>query len=71
MYWILLWGQNRTFVDASTGCDKELGAPAAEREEIEARRRQGMLAINDFIDMQLLEADKLDKNNDGKISQRN
>ena len=29
-----------------------------------------MLAINDFIDMQLLEADKLDKNNDGKISQQ-
>jgi Ca2+-binding EF-hand superfamily protein len=43
---------------------------AAEREQIEARRRQGMLAINDFIDMQLLEADKLDKNNDGKISQQ-
>ena len=62
--------ENQTSVDASTGCDKELEAPAAEREQIEARRRQGMLAIDDFIDMQLLEADKLDKNNDGKISQQ-
>ncbi len=34
------------------------------------RRRQGMAAINDFIDMQLREADKLDKNNDGKINQQ-
>ena len=29
-----------------------------------------MAAINDFIDMQLREADKLDKNNDGKVSQQ-
>ena len=37
---------------------------------MEARRRQGMIAINDFIDMQLREADQLDKNNDGKMSQQ-
>ena len=39
------------------------------RREMEARRRQGMVAINDFIDMQLRSADQLDKNNDGKVSQ--
>jgi Ca2+-binding EF-hand superfamily protein len=38
------------------------------RREIEQRRRQGMVAINDFIDMQLRSADQLDKNNDGKLS---
>ena len=40
------------------------------RQEMDQRRRQGMAAINDFIDMQLREADKLDKNNDGKINQQ-
>jgi Ca2+-binding EF-hand superfamily protein len=43
---------------------------AAERQQMEARRRQGMVAINDFIDMQLRSADQLDKNNDGKITQQ-
>jgi Ca2+-binding EF-hand superfamily protein len=42
---------------------------AAERQQIEQRRRQGMAAINDFIDMQLREADRMDKNNDGRVSQ--
>jgi Ca2+-binding EF-hand superfamily protein len=41
-----------------------------ERQQMEQRRRQGMAAINDFIDMQLREADRLDKNNDVKISQQ-
>ena len=49
---------------------RSLAREAAERQQIEARRRQGMAAINDFIDMQLREADKLDKNNDGKLSQQ-
>jgi Ca2+-binding EF-hand superfamily protein len=49
---------------------RSLQRQAAERQQIEARRRQGMLALSDFIDMQLLEGDKLDKNNDGKISQQ-
>ena len=40
------------------------------RREAETRRRQGMVAINDFIDMQLRSADQLDKNNDGKVSQQ-
>jgi Ca2+-binding EF-hand superfamily protein len=39
------------------------------RREIEARRRQGMAAINDIIEMQLRSADQLDRNNDGKVSQ--
>jgi len=42
---------------------------ASERQQIEARRRQGMMAINDFLDLQLRSADQLDKNNDGKITQ--
>jgi len=47
-----------------------LAREAAERQQIEARRRQGMTAINDLIDLQLQEADRLDKNNDGKLSQQ-
>jgi Ca2+-binding EF-hand superfamily protein len=47
-----------------------LAREAAERQQIEARRRQSMTALNDFIDMQLQEADRLDKNNDGKVSQQ-
>jgi Ca2+-binding EF-hand superfamily protein len=38
------------------------------RRELEVRRRQGMVAINDYIDIQLRGADQLDKNNDGKLS---
>ena len=49
---------------------RSLAREAAERQQIEARRRQGMAAINDFIDMQLREADRLDKNNDGRLSQQ-
>jgi Ca2+-binding EF-hand superfamily protein len=49
---------------------RSLAREAAERQQIESRRRQGMAAINDFMDMQLREADKLDKNNDGKLSQQ-
>ena len=49
---------------------RSLAREAAERQQIEARRRQGMAAINDFIDMQLEETDKLDKNNDGRLSQQ-
>jgi Ca2+-binding EF-hand superfamily protein len=43
---------------------------AAERQQMEAERRKGLLALNDLIDMQMRDADKLDKNNDGKISQQ-
>jgi Ca2+-binding EF-hand superfamily protein len=49
---------------------RSLQREAQARQEIEQRRRQGMAAINDFIDMQLREADKLDKNNDGRINQQ-
>lgn len=49
---------------------RSLAREAAARQEIEQRRRQGMAAINEFIDMQLREADKLDKNNDGRVSQQ-
>ena len=40
------------------------------RIEAEAERRKGLVALNDLIDMQMRDADKLDKNNDGKISQQ-
>ena len=41
---------------------------AAERQQAEARRRQGMMALNEFMDMQLRQGDELDKNKDTKIS---
>jgi Ca2+-binding EF-hand superfamily protein len=43
---------------------------AAERQQAEAERRKGLMALNDLIDMQMRDADRLDKNNDGKISQQ-
>ncbi len=43
---------------------------AATRQQAEARQRQSVMAINDFIDMQLRSADQLDKNADGKVSQQ-
>ncbi|WP_421999891.1 hypothetical protein [Reyranella sp.] len=49
---------------------RAMAREAAERQQVEQKRRQGMAAINDFIDMQLREADKIDKNGDGKISQQ-
>ena len=47
---------------------RSLAREAAERQQIEARRRQGKLTLNEFIDMQLRDADRLDKNGDGKIT---
>lgn len=41
---------------------------AAERQQAEARRRQGMMTLNEFMDMQLRQGDELDKNKDAKIS---
>ncbi len=41
---------------------------AAERQQAEQRRRQGMMTLNEFIDMQLRQGDELDKNKDAKIS---
>jgi Ca2+-binding EF-hand superfamily protein len=49
---------------------RSLAREAAERQQAEAQRRQGKIGINEFIDMQLREADKLDKNGDGKVSQQ-
>lgn len=49
---------------------RSIAREQAERQQVEQRRRQGMAAINDFIDMQLREADRLDKNNDVRISQQ-
>ena len=49
---------------------RSLAREAAARQEGDQRRRQGMAAINDFMDMQLREADRLDKNNDGRINQQ-
>jgi Ca2+-binding EF-hand superfamily protein len=39
-----------------------------QRREQEAQKRKGLVAINEFIDMQLRSADQIDKNGDGKIS---
>jgi Ca2+-binding EF-hand superfamily protein len=43
---------------------------AAERQQAEAERRKGLMALNDLVDMQMRDADKLDKNGDGKVSQQ-
>lgn len=49
---------------------RSLQREAGERQQLEARRRQGMVSLNEFIDMQMRNADQLDKNNDGKVSQQ-
>jgi Ca2+-binding EF-hand superfamily protein len=49
---------------------RSLAREAAERQQMDQRRRQGMAGLNDFMDMQLREADHLDKNKDGKVSQQ-
>jgi len=47
---------------------RSLQREAAERQQVEARRRQGMMTLNEFTDMQLRQGDELDKNKDTKIS---
>lgn len=42
---------------------------AAERQQMEAQRRRGRLALSDLIDMQMRDADKLDTDHDGKVSE--
>jgi Ca2+-binding EF-hand superfamily protein len=49
---------------------RSLQREAVERQQAEARRRQGLVTINEFIDLQLRTIDQLDKNNDGRISQQ-
>lgn len=49
---------------------RSLQRDAQERQQAEARRRQGLMTLNEFIDMQMRSADQLDKNNDGKINQQ-
>ena len=48
---------------------RSLQQQAAERQQMEAQRRQGKFALNDLIDMQMRDADRLDSNKDGKISE--
>jgi Ca2+-binding EF-hand superfamily protein len=47
---------------------RSLQREAAARQEAEARRRQGMMTLNEFIDQQMRQADELDKNKDTKVS---
>ncbi|MCA0245398.1 MAG: hypothetical protein LCH93_02130 [Proteobacteria bacterium] len=49
---------------------RSLQREAQERQQAEARRRQGLMTLNEFIDMQMRSADQLDKNNDGKVNQQ-
>jgi Ca2+-binding EF-hand superfamily protein len=42
----------------------------AQRQQAEAQRRQGLMMLNDLIEIQMRDADRLDKNNDGRISQQ-
>ena len=48
---------------------RSLQREAQERQQAEQRRRQGLMTLNEFIDMQMRSADQLDKNNDGKVNQ--
>jgi Ca2+-binding EF-hand superfamily protein len=47
---------------------REEQAREQQRREQEAQKRKGMMALNEFIDMQLRGADQLDKNNDGRVT---
>ncbi len=47
---------------------RSLQREANERQQMEARKRQGMMTLNELIDMQLRNADQLDKNGDNKIN---
>jgi Ca2+-binding EF-hand superfamily protein len=47
---------------------RSLQREAAERQQMDQRRRQGLMTIAEFIDMQLKGADQLDTNKDGKVS---
>ena len=49
---------------------RSLQREANERQQIEARKRQGMMSLNELIDMQLRNADQLDKNGDNKVNQQ-
>ena len=47
---------------------RSLARESAERQQQEARKRQGLMMVHEFIEMQLKGADQLDKNGDGKVS---
>jgi len=49
---------------------RQLREQDAIRQQQEQRRRQGMMTLAEFIDMQLRGADQLDKNGDGRVSQQ-
>ena len=58
----------RRIVQAALQRDEQ--AREGQRREQEAQKRKGLVAVNEFIDMQLRSADQLDKNGDGRISQQ-
>ena len=47
---------------------REEQAREQQRRDQDAQKRKGLVALNEFIDMQLRAADQLDKNGDGKVS---
>ena len=47
---------------------REEQAREQQRRQQEAEKRKGLMALNEFIDMQLRGADQLDKNNDGRVT---
>jgi Ca2+-binding EF-hand superfamily protein len=48
---------------------RSLKQQEAQRQQMEAQRHQNMLMLSDLIDMQMRDADRLDTNKDGKISE--
>ena len=61
-------GEGRFPTAVLLGRIKEEQTREAQRREQEAQKRKGLVAINEFIDMQLRSADQLDKNGDGRVS---
>jgi len=49
---------------------RALARQSAERQQVEARRREGLTALNDLMDIHLRDADHLDKDHNGRISQQ-
>jgi len=49
---------------------RAMARQSAERQQIEARRREGLTALNDLMDIHLRDADRLDKDGNGRLSQQ-
>lgn len=49
---------------------RAMARQSAERQQVEARRREGLTALNELMDIHLRDADRLDKDGNGRLSQQ-